>query len=132
GADTVVILDGQIFGKPVDEAQAREMLAALSGRTHQVVTAVALVGPNGASDELVISTDVSFRQLDAHEIDAYVATGEPSDKAGAYAIQGGARRFATAISGSYSNVVGLPVDEVSELLRRRLGAGARGTRSADR
>ncbi|MBI3784042.1 MAG: septum formation inhibitor Maf [Deltaproteobacteria bacterium] len=119
GADTVVALGHRIFGKPVDSDEARQMLQSLSGQTHQVITAVALVDPNGIVDGVFVSTDVTFRQLSAAEIDAYVASGEPSDKAGAYAIQGGAGAFVVQVDGSYPNVVGLPIDEVLELLRSK-------------
>jgi nucleoside triphosphate pyrophosphatase len=117
-ADTVVVIDGQILGKPVDADDARRMLRLLSGRTHEVMTAVALIaGNNGdgtaksgsVSYTAVEVTAVEFVLLSKAEIDWYVATGEPSDKAGAYAIQGLASRYVTRIEGSYSNVVGLPV-----------------------
>jgi septum formation protein len=127
GADTVVLLDGEILGKPRDESDARRMLRSLSGRRHRVVTAVALVAPGGvACEELAIETAVEFHILAEAEIDAYVATGEPSDKAGAYAIQGGAQAFVRAVEGSLTNVVGLPLEEVRALfLRHRLlGAAA--------
>jgi septum formation protein len=121
-ADTVVTVDGRIFGKPAAADDARRMLHTLSGRTHQVLTAVALIDPAGHFDELIAVTDVDFRRLDTAEIEAYVATGEPLDKAGAYAIQGGAAVFVTGVRGSYTNVVGLPLDEVEALLRRHLPA----------
>lgn len=120
GADTVVIVDRVALGKPVDRDDARRMLTALSARTHQVRTAVALVSPGGHVDELSVETSVEFRALTAVEIEAYLDTGEPFDKAGAYAVQGGAATFVTRLEGSYSNVVGLPVEEVAALLRRRL------------
>jgi septum formation protein len=119
-ADTVVAVDGEILGKPVDAADAQRMLNRLSGRCHQVITAVALVKPGGdVCGELAVSSDVHFRSLSAGEIREYVATGEPFDKAGGYGIQGGASRFVERVEGSYSNVVGLPVDEVRELLAFR-------------
>jgi septum formation protein len=121
GADTVVILEELIFGKPVDRADARRMLESLSGRAHQVVTALALVDPTGTDEDLAVSTSVTFRALSSAEIDAYVDGGEPFDKAGAYAIQGGAKEFVIAVDGSYSNVVGLPLEEVREMLRRHAG-----------
>jgi septum formation protein len=125
-ADTVVAVGGEILGKPRDDADARRMLRLLAGRGHEVLTAVALYAPGGACREtLVVATRVSFRDLADAEIAAYVASGEPADKAGAYAIQGGAAPFVGAVEGSYSNVVGLPVDEVHALLRRhRVPAGA--------
>lgn len=119
GADTVVVVDGQILGKPASPADARAMLERLSARVHQVLTGVALVGPDGTACEvLVIESTVEFRELSAEEIGAYVESGEPLDKAGAYAIQGDAARFVRGVKGSYSNVVGLPMDEVEALLRR--------------
>lgn len=119
-ADTVVVVDGAVLGKPGDAASARQMLQRLSGRAHEVLTAVALTAPGGglAADVLVRST-VEFRPLTAAEIDAYIATREPLDKAGAYAIQGGAAAFVQRVIGSRTNVVGLPLDEVRELLARR-------------
>jgi septum formation protein len=117
GADTLVVIDGDPLGKPVDDGEAAAMLRRLSGRTHEVVTGVALLHDAGADVDLV-STSVTFERLSEREIAWYVATGEPRDKAGAYGIQGGAARFISRIDGSYSNVVGLPV----ELVYRRLRA----------
>jgi septum formation protein len=111
-ADTVVVVDGEILGKPRDAADARRMLGLLSGRTHEVLTAVALVTPDGRSEAGLAVTVVEFAALSPREIDWYVATGEPADKAGGYAIQGLASRFVARIEGSYSNVVGLPVSLV--------------------
>jgi septum formation protein len=119
GADTVVVCDGEIMGKPVDAADARRMLSALSGRTHEVITGFALY--DRERDRLVsdaVSTRVIFKPLTSREIDAYVATGCPFDKAGAYAIQGGAAYMVRGIEGSYTNVVGLPLCEVVEALGR--------------
>lgn len=119
GSDTVVVLDEEILGKPHDAADARRMLGNLSGRQHRVVTAVALVAPGGSvHQELCDETTVWFRRLAAEEIERYVAGGEPMDKAGAYAIQGGAADFVTRLSGSYETVVGLPVEAVREMLAR--------------
>jgi septum formation protein len=115
GADTVVVLDGRILGKPRDEVEARAMLGALSGRAHEVWTGVALVTDAGVRVEAV-RTAVWFRRLEEAEIAAYVASGEPMDKAGAYGIQGGAARFVDRLDGSYTNVVGLPVEMVGEML----------------
>lgn len=115
GSDTEVVLDGEVFGKPADAADARAMLARLAGRTHQVMTAVVVVGADGEDTELVIS-EVTFAPIAAADIAAYVATGEPLDKAGAYAIQGGAARWVREIRGSYTGVVGLPLHETVELL----------------
>jgi septum formation protein len=118
-ADTIVVVDGVVLGKPADAADAGQMLRRLSERRHEVVTAVALIAPGGRlAEEVLGRSTVSFRALTSEEIDAYVATGEPLDKAGAYAIQGGAAGFVERVSGSYTNVVGLPIDEVRELLRR--------------
>jgi septum formation protein len=118
------VVDDHILGKPQHGDDAKRMLRMLSGRTHQVLTAVALMpagtaGPgSGVIETRVEVTDVEFAVLDQAEIDWYVATGEPSDKAGAYAIQGLASRFVTRIEGSYSNVVGLPVSLVYAMCTR--------------
>lgn len=118
GADTIVVVDGDPLGKPVDRTDAERMLGRLSGRSHQVVTAFALVAPGGRiAVERAVVSDVAFRPLAAAEITAYVAGGEPLDKAGAYAIQGGARSFVRELRGSLTNVIGLPLDEVVAALR---------------
>lgn len=118
-ADTVVVVDAVVLGKPADADDARRMLRVLSGRNHHVLTAVALTRPNGElADELLVRTAIAFRPIGDAEIDAYIATGEPFDKAGAYGIQGAAGAFVERVDGSYSNVVGLPVDEVRALLER--------------
>lgn len=118
-ADTVVVCDGAILGKPADRTEARRMLTMLAARSHRVLTAVALASPADALvEERLVATTVTFRALAAGEIEAYLDTGEPFDKAGAYAIQGQAAAFVTAIDGSWSNVVGLPLEEVRELLQR--------------
>ena len=117
GADTEVVLDGAIFGKPRDEPDAARMLALLSGRTHHVSTAVAIGWENEIVVEIVTSA-VTFRDLTPSEIDRYVATGEAGDKAGAYAIQGRAAAFVRRLEGSYSGVMGLPLFETSLLLAR--------------
>lgn len=120
GADTIVVVDGQVFGKPHDAAEAAAMLRALSGRTHEVITGLAVVGPEPAQDETTsVTTAVTFRTLDPAMIVRYVASGEPLDKAGAYAIQGRAAALVTELAGDYFNVVGLPVATVAELLARR-------------
>jgi septum formation protein len=117
GADTAVELDGEIFGKPRGAAHAAEMLAALSGRTHRVVTGIFVIRlPDGATRSAVESTSVTFNLLERKEIETYVATGEPLDKAGAYAIQGRAGRYIPKIEGCYFNVVGLPLARLCELL----------------
>jgi septum formation protein len=115
GADTAVVVDGQILGKPVDQADALAMLQLLSGREHQVLTAVALA--NGQrSDVRLISSAVHFRSISSSEAHTYWASGEPQDKAGGYAIQGLAAVFVTGMRGSYSAVVGLPLCETAALL----------------
>jgi septum formation protein len=116
-ADTTVALEGEIFGKPGDRDEATEMLAALSGRRHEVLTAVAL--KNHDQLELAVSTsEVQLKKLSPEEIAQYVASGESDDKAGAYAIQGRAARFIVELRGSYSGVAGLPLYETSQLLDR--------------
>jgi septum formation protein len=116
GADTSVAVDGTILGKPRDRTEGLAMLAALSGRTHRVLSAVALVA--GAREATrVQESQVRFRPLTASECQAYWDTGEPADKAGAYAIQGRAAAFIIELIGSYSGVMGLPLFETSELLR---------------
>ena len=119
-ADTIVELDGRIFGKPVDADDAAAMLQQLSGRTHVVRTAMTLLAPSGATaEEASVTTEVRFRPLDAAAIRAYVATGEPLDKAGAYAIQGEGAHLVDRVHGSYTNVIGLPLEEVATWLRAR-------------
>ncbi|MFG6666774.1 Maf family protein [Halomonas sp. HNIBRBA4712] len=118
GSDTAVVLDGRPLGKPVDENDARAMLAALSGRTHQVLTGVAVIGPAGTLS-CVVSTDVRMRDIELDEIARYWHTGEPQDKAGGYAIQGLAAVFVEEIKGSHSAVVGLPLFETARLLSRQ-------------
>ena len=116
GADTVVVLNGEILGKPKDSADATRMLRLLSNAAHDVHTGVAVqtaAGERGA----VMTTRVRFRPLDESEIEWYVASGEPDGKAGAYAIQGRAARFVDHIEGSWSNVVGLPIATVYRLLK---------------
>lgn len=115
GADTAVVLDGRILGKPADRAECLATLAALSGREHQVLTAVALASAQRIESRVVASR-VRFRPLRAGEAEAYWATGEPCDKAGSYGIQGLAAVFVSQIEGSYSAVVGLPLCETAQLL----------------
>jgi septum formation protein len=119
GADTTVVVDGDILGKPADDGEAVAMLRRLQGRAHEVLTGVAVVAPDGC-DSTVARTRVWMAPMSEGEIAAYVASGEPRDKAGAYGIQGRAARFITRIDGSYPNVVGLPVAVVHELLRKYL------------
>lgn len=115
GSDTSVVINGDILGKPADEAEAVAMLQRLSGTTHQVMTAVAVVSAEQANS-CVVTTDVSFKTLTLEECHRYWSTGEPHDKAGGYGIQGLGAVFVTAIRGSYSGVVGLPLAETAELL----------------
>ena len=115
-ADTTVVVGSEMLGKPVNDDDAKRMLQLLSGRAHQVVTGVALVR-YGKTATQIDSTTVEFAALTEAEIAWYVATGEPCDKAGAYAIQGYASRFVTRINGSYSNVVGLPMALVYDMLK---------------
>ena len=115
-ADTTVVLDNNIFGKPHDRDDGLAMLGRLSGRTHEVLTAVALANPRDVTLRLSVST-VRFRGLSPQECAAYWDTGEPCDKAGGYAIQGAAAVFIESLSGSYSGVMGLPLFETGELLR---------------
>ncbi|XOZ34933.1 Maf family protein [Halomonadaceae bacterium KBTZ08] len=115
GADTTVVVDGQILGKPVDAEQARAMLARLSGREHQVMSGVALAGPS-AVRERVVTSRVRLRPLSSAEIDNYVATGEPLDKAGAFGVQSRGAALVAEVIGSYTAVVGLPLEAVTDLL----------------
>lgn len=114
GADTVVSSEGKIFGKPKDKDEARKMLTALSGKMHEVTTGLALINRNEIRTTNV-TTKVFFDTMTKADIDAYIATEEPMDKAGAYAIQGKAARFIEKIEGSYSNVVGLPLNTLIQL-----------------
>jgi septum formation protein len=116
GADTEVVLDGRIFGKPLGETDCLAMLAALAGRTHEVLSGVALVGAD-REQQVVSVSRVTFRRISPAEARAYWATGEPCDKAGGYAIQGRAAAFVERLEGSYSGVVGLPLFETLALLR---------------
>jgi len=116
-SDTLVSLDGVPLGKPEDVADAHRMLSELSGRTHEVFTGVTIIdAASGKSLTEVVRTGVSFRDLSSEEIDEYIATSEPMDKAGAYAIQGGAGRFVDGLDGSFENVVGFPVSEIQQML----------------
>ena len=116
GADTEVVLDDEVFGKPRDAADAMGMLRRLSGRTHAVVSSVSLVSA-GREAQVVSRSMVSFAPLSEAEIAAYVASGEPMGRAGGYAIQGGAERFVRRLDGSFSGVMGLPLHETAGLLR---------------
>lgn len=119
GADTVVVLDGEILGKPAGLAEAREMLQRLAGREHEVITGVCLRTPAGVVEETE-ATRVRFLPLSPQEIEEYVASGEPMDKAGAYAIQGLASKFIDRVEGCYLNVVGLPLAKVYAHLRKQM------------
>ncbi|MEI6704770.1 MAG: Maf family nucleotide pyrophosphatase [Deltaproteobacteria bacterium] len=118
GADTVVVLDGAIIGKPADETDATRMLRLLSGRNHEVITGFTVFDKiTGIHVSRSVSTEVTFKSLQESEIMTYIATGCPMDKAGAYAIQGGAVHFVRSINGSYTNVIGLPMTELYEVLQ---------------
>ena len=119
GADTIVVLDGHVLEKPRDQADAERMLTALSGRTHLVMTAVAVAAESGVCVTRV-TTEVTFRALGSDEIVEYWHTGEPADKAGSYGIQGIAGKFVSRIVGSYTAVVGLPLLETDLLLQQYL------------
>ena len=121
GADTIVVLDNQVLGKPHDESEARHMLESLSGRVHSVITGVALLVKG---QEIVFhnETKVYFKKLAPFEIESYIGSGEPMDKAGAYGIQGKGALWVEKIEGSYTNVVGLPVEHVYDELCKALGA----------
>lgn len=117
GADTVVAMDKVIYGKPDDEQEAYEMLLGLSDRTHRVMTGFSVICPDkGINISGTEITEVTFAKLSSHEINRYIVSGEPMDKAGAYGIQGGASIFVTGIKGCYFNVVGLPVRRIYEAL----------------
>ena len=125
-ADTIVVLDGEIFGKPKDAEDAKRMLGLLSGKEHDVLTGVCMITPNGKSLSFCERTGVRFCSMTQEEIDAYVATGEPLDKAGAYGIQnGGGSLHISGITGDYYNVMGLPVCRLYHELQRLLRLEAR-------
>jgi septum formation protein len=117
GADTIVVVDEDVLEKPLDHHDAARMLRLLSGRAHNVITGVTLVTPTGTIDTRTCTTQVFFRKLMEQEIQVYVTSNEPMDKAGAYAIQGGAADFAERMDGEFSNVVGLPLLLVAEMLQ---------------
>jgi septum formation protein len=119
GADTTVVVDGEVLGKPRDPDDAVSMLGRLSGRSHLVLTGVCLIDAGGGAETALATTTVEFRPLTPAEIAGYVASGEPMDKAGAYAIQGLAGGFVTRIHGAYDNVVGLPVALIQAMCRAR-------------
>ncbi len=120
-ADTIVVIEGEVLGKPADRTEARAMLKRLQGRWHLVLTGVALRPPDGDTLHAVESTRVLFAELTPEQIDWYAETGEPDDKAGAYAVQGLGALFVSEIDGNYSNVVGLPLPTVRQLFE---GAGS--------
>ncbi len=117
GSDTIVDVDGRALGKPVDEADARSMLSQLAGREHAVITGVALMWPGGSHALCEVAT-VSFRRLTDAQINNYIASGEPMDKAGAYAIQGRAAAFAEVIEGDIDTVIGLPIRGLADALEQ--------------
>ena len=122
GADTQILADGEVFGKPEDAADAVRMLSKLNGRTHRVITGVALVDAETGSEETWVETTlVTFRELSEDDIHAYVETGEPMGKAGAYGIQGRAAAFVERIEGCYFNVVGLPLAKLVQKLKKLQG-----------
>lgn len=121
GADTLVVLDGVIIGKPRDAADARRILKSLCGRRHRVITGVAVAGPAGKLFQEAAVSCVDFKTAADEEIAGYVRTGEPLDKAGAYAIQGKGAFLVHAYEGSYSNIVGLPLETLRNLLRQATG-----------
>ncbi len=119
GCDTIVVVDGEALGKPSDEAEARRMLGRLSGRAHRVISGVAVAEqPGGRMEDEVVSTKVWFKTLTAGEIEEYVATGEPMDKAGAYGIQELGMLLVSRIEGDHNNVVGLPVFTLAGMLEK--------------
>lgn len=119
GADTQILVDGEVMGKPTDERDAARMLSKLSARTHRAITGVALVdAETGFEETWAETTLVSFRKLSKDEISTYISTGEPMDKAGAYGIQGRAAAFVEKIEGCYFNIVGLPLVKLSQKIRK--------------
>ena len=123
GSDTSVVIDGEILGKPKNDSDAKRMLTLLSGKSHKVMTAVTLAIKSEEKDKpeltsIVSVSKVTFKKLSNNEIEQYIQSGEPTDKAGSYAIQGLAAAFITHLSGSYSGVMGLPLYETAELLRK--------------
>ena len=125
GADTLVTLDHQIFGKPEDEEDAKQILKKISGREHLVVTGICVVGPKKTLNKAVVS-QVKIKPLTDQEIEDYIATGEPMDKAGAYAIQGKGNFMVRSFSGSKKNIIGLPLDELKILLKKTYHPAYRG------
>ena len=126
GADTLVTLDHEIFGKPEDEEDAKRILKKLSGREHLVVTGICVVGPEKSLNKAVVS-QVKIKPLTDQEIEGYIATGEPMDKAGAYAIQGEGNFMVRSFTGSKNNIIGLPLDELKILLKKTYHPTYRGS-----
>ena len=126
GADTLVTLDHEIFGKPEDKEDAKRILKKLSGREHTVVTGICVVGPEKSLDKAVVS-QIKIKPLTDQEIEDYIATGEPMDKAGAYAIQGKGNFMVRSFSGSKNNIIGLPLDELKILLKKTHHPAYRGS-----
>jgi septum formation protein len=126
GVDTVVSLDDRLWGKPADDAQARETLAALSGRTHTVLSAIALLGPDDAPRTAICATEVTFRRLNPDTIEWYVRSGEWRERAGGYAIQGAGCALVASIAGDWTNVVGLPVGTLLDAHPSLLGSSPPG------
>jgi len=118
GADTMVVLDREIIGQPADEEDACRILLKLAGKRHRVVTGVVLITPDGKEHETVVASTVAIKSVSREEIRAYVATGEPLDKAGAYAIQGKGSFLVESWEGSKSNIIGLPLEALTGLLQR--------------
>lgn len=117
GCDTIVSLDGKIYGKPKDKEDAKRMLSELSGKTHQVYTGVSVLYDHGKEVNFAEKTDVTFKDLDDDMIERYIETGEPMDKAGAYGIQGEGGKLVESFEGDYDNVIGLPVEKLERILR---------------
>ena len=117
GADTIVVFQGQVYGKPKDISDARQILTTLSGNEHQVITGISVVNDGNVWTDFV-STTVKFSDVSAEEIETYLATGEPMDKAGAYGIQGMGALLVESIQGCYTNIVGLPLNKLSDVLKK--------------
>jgi septum formation protein len=117
-ADTIVAVDGVMLGKPADKAEAKTMLSLLSNNMHSVVTGVTVIDQQGGSHSISVETNLYFKNLSDSEIEEYINTDEPYDKAGGISSQGGAKAFITKIDGSYSNVLGLPIEESLDLLKK--------------
>ena len=118
-ADTIVVYQGEVFGKPRDRDDAKRMLQTLSGKEHQVITGVAILSGEGI-DNFYIESLVRFNELTEEEIDDYISTGEPMDKAGAYAIQGIGKKLVSGYTGSFTNIVGLPIEDIENKLKKQL------------